>query len=250
MIKIFQFSFLFSILFSVAVHADLTALKLNNQGVDFLKNQNYLMAQEKFIQALAKEPFLSNIHFNLALSFYGLQQVDKAEASYLTAIKLASDEEIKFMSYFNLGEMFGKIKNTELALKYYQEALRMKPDSQETKINIELLIQQQQQQDQKGQGQSKDQQDQQDEKDKKDQKDKQDSKGEQEKKDEKDQGEKEQDQPKQYGKNKPQPKEFKSEELSQNDVNKILGELKQQEQKIRAEFNKKAGKEKARDKDW
>jgi hypothetical protein len=33
-------------------------------------------------------------------------------------------------------------------------------------------------------------------------------------------------------------------------VNKILGELKQQEQKIRAEFNKREVKEKPKEKDW
>ncbi|MGZ5280485.1 MAG: tetratricopeptide repeat protein, partial [Pseudobdellovibrionaceae bacterium] len=59
-----------------------------------------------------------------------------------------------------------------------------------------------------------------------------------------------QDQPKEYGKNKPQPQKFKSGELTQGDVNKILGEIKQQEQKIRAEFNKKETKDEPRDKDW
>ena len=44
--------------------------------------------------------------------------------------------------------------------------------------------------------------------------------------------------------------EFKG-ELSRGDVKKILDEIKQQEQKIRAEYNKKNDyKERPRDKDW
>jgi len=38
--------------------------------------------------------------------------------------------------------------------------------------------------------------------------------------------------------------------LSPSDVNKILGELKQQEQRIRGEYNRKEAKEPPRGKDW
>lgn len=63
--------------------------------------------------------------------------------------------------------------------------------------------------------------------------------------------EKEKDQPKQPAPNqKYQPRPFNGKELSEADVKKILGEIKQQEQKIRSEFNRKDVKEQPRDKDW
>ena len=46
------------------------------------------------------------------------------------------------------------------------------------------------------------------------------------------------------------PRPFQGEELSEGDVKKILGELKNQEQRISANFEKKERKEKKNDKDW
>jgi hypothetical protein len=126
----------------------------------------------------------------------------------------------------------------------YQKALEIIPSSNEVKTNIELLIQQQQGQSggegQQNQPQQGDQQQNQDQKN-------------QEGKDQKDQKDQEQDQ--KEGKQKQQsqkykPRPFNGKELSEGDVKKILGELKQQEEKIRAEYNRKDVKEQPRDKDW
>jgi Ca-activated chloride channel family protein len=226
----------------------------NQQGVNELKNSNPSVAQEKFLSGLATNPLEAKLHYNLGLTFELLGQMEKAQASYQTALKLAQDDATHFSANFNLGEMAQKAKKKDEALAYYQEALKYDPDSKETKTNIELLTQNKQ-----GKGEGDDQQQQKDPKDqdgkgkgdpskdpkenKDDKKDDKDSQG-------KDQKEKKDEDKKQYAKNKPQPQKFKSGELTQGDVNKILGEIKQQEQKIRAEFNKKEAKEPARDKDW
>ncbi len=226
-----------------------SAVLKNDQGISELKGGNMGAAQEKFLTGLADTPLEARLHYNLGLSFEAQGQVDKAQASYSTALKLAQDGFTKFAANFNLGELAQKAKKTDEALAYYQEALKYNPNSQETKINIELLTQDQQG---KGQGDSKDDKD-----DQKDQKDKdgkgkgdQDKESKDNKPDDKKDEKKKEDQPKEYAKNKPQPRKFKSEELTQGDVNKILGEIKQQEQKIRAEFNKKEVKDQPRDKDW
>ncbi|MCB0407438.1 MAG: hypothetical protein KDD34_04480, partial [Bdellovibrionales bacterium] len=49
---------------------------------------------------------------------------------------------------------------------------------------------------------------------------------------------------------KKKPKPFDSKELTKDDVRKILEEIKNQEQKIRAEVYEGQGKDKPRDKDW
>ncbi|HEY1078895.1 MAG TPA: tetratricopeptide repeat protein, partial [Bdellovibrio sp.] len=157
---------------------------------------------------------------------------------------------------FNQAQLLGKQKKVDEAIALYQKALDLVPTSQEAKNNIELLTQQQagggkgqdqeNKDDQKQEGkESKDSKDQKDPKDPKDDKDKKDEK----KPDEKDGKEKEEKpkEPKSSPKYKPRP--FNGKELSEGDVKKILGELKQQEEKIRAEYNK-SGKEQPRDKDW
>ena len=128
-------------------------------------------------------------------------------------------------------------KDVPSILALYQKALEVVPTSNETKTSIELLTQNQQ--GQGGGGDSKDQKDQQNQ-----------NQDQQDQKDQKDQ-EKKEDQPKQVQQSpKYKPRPFQGKELSEMDVKKILGELKQQEEKIRAEYNRKEMKEQPRDKDW
>jgi hypothetical protein len=122
------------------------------------------------------------------------------------------------------------------------------PSSKEVKINIELLIQSQQK---SGKSDDKDNKDKKDSKDKdkngKDQQPKEgDGKEDKENKDGKD--DKVDKKYKDSAKYKPRP--FDGKDLNEGDVKKILGEIKQQESKIRAEYNRKEMKERPRDKDW
>ncbi len=221
-------------------------LLLVREGNVLFAKQSYQAAADKYVEALRYDPFQAETHLNLGLSFELLQQADKALQSYQQAEKLAQSPKVKFMALFNQAQLLGKAKKVDEALDLYQRSLEIMPSSKEVKTNIELLIQDQQGgKDGENKDQPQDQQQQQqkqqgDKKDQKDQKDKQDQ-GEQEKKEDK----------KQYEQSsKYQPRKFDSKELSESDVKKILGELKQQEQKIRAEFNRKESKEQPRDKDW
>jgi Ca-activated chloride channel family protein len=217
---------------------------LNNQAAKDIEGQNYVLAEKKLVEALGHEPMLPELHLNLGLAFLGQGQIEKAQSSFEFAAKQATRAQTKFMALFNLGFMAGKQQKIDEALNYYQQALEVMPDSIETKTNIELLTKDQDQKGKNGQSGDKNQQQKpgegQQDQDQKNDKDKDDDKN------QKDQENK----PKEYQKPKPQPKQFKSEELTQADVNKILGEIKQQEQKIRSEFNKKDAKEKPRAKDW
>ncbi len=215
-------------------------LELNREGNKLLQGQSYAAAMDKYLEALRFDPFASELHLNLGLSFEGLQQAEKAMQSYKTAESLAQQElnnYVLFMARFNQAQLLGKAKKIDEALALYQKALEVVPTSKETKTNIELLTQNQQ--GQGGGGDSKDQKDQKNQnQDQQDQKDQEDQ-------------EKKEDQPKQVQQSpKYKPRPFEGKELSEMDVKKILGELKQQEEKIRAEYNRKEMKEQPRDKDW
>lgn len=236
-----------------AERPDLRALLKNKQGQDLYQKELPSEALAKWIQALESSPETPELHLNIGKAFEALGDSEKALAAYRAAERLSDGPEIQFLSRFNQGALYQKGKKVDEALKAYLLALEVNPTSQETKINIELLIQQQQQ-DQKqkgGQGESQDQKDQEN-KDQKDQNQDQKESDSKDQKDQKDQGEKEKEQekPKSYSNKKPQPRPFKSEELTPSDVNKILGELRNQEQRIRAEFNKREVKERPKDKDW
>lgn len=229
--------FLFLALSGCGVSSTWQALRENSAGVAALKAQNPGGASEHFITGLAGAPFEPVLHLNLGLSLDQQKKPDDAVKSYVVAEAMARNDVEKFIARFNLGEAYGRAKKIDEALMWYQRALEIKPDSLETKVNIELLINQQgkggQDQQQDGQGQGDQKQDSKDQnKDNKDDKDKKDS------------------DKKEYGQTpKYQPRPFKG-ELNESEVKKILGEIRQQEQKIRAEFNRKEVKERPRDKDW
>jgi tetratricopeptide (TPR) repeat protein len=210
------------------------AVSLNNKGVELLKKESPKGAQENFIDALALKPFEAAIHSNLGVSLDQLKEIDKAIQTYSAAEKTAHGD-VLFATRFNLAQAIAKQGKVDEALAWYQKALDVNPTSIETKTNIELLTQQQK----GGGGQGKNDQN----KDQNNKDQNQQGQNDQDKKDKKDQ-------PKEYGKTpKYQPRPFKG-DLNEADVKKILGELKQQEQRIRADFNRKDVKEQPRDKDW
>lgn len=201
----------------------------NSKGKAALEKSQPTEALRNFSEALRERPFAPELQYNSALALDLLGKGDDSERAYRTAIQLADPSQRRFEMYFNLGELAARQKKIPEALSWYQEALRLKPDSRETKINIELLTQSQSQSG-KGDGESKDQKD--------DQKDENHD-------DEQNQGNKK------FAENqKQESKKDSGKELSQEDVRKILGELRQQEQKIRAEYKRREQKEQPRDKDW
>ncbi|MCB0413208.1 MAG: hypothetical protein KDD50_02670 [Bdellovibrionales bacterium] len=186
------------------------------------------------LQALSEDPDNSSARLNLAIIFELLKQLDKAAIENEAIIKSEQNPELKFYAFFNLARVRAEQKNISEALKNYQLALDINPDSQEVKNNIELLWMGQGQG--SGEGDNSDGSDQ----DKKDQ----DGNGDKDK-DKDDKGDSKK--PVQNGKK--QPRKYKG-PLSKNDVRKILEEITNQEQKIRAEEYQKGSKESPREKDW
>lgn len=217
----------------------LSSLYFDYKARNALKDKNPEIALEYELKILENEPLSIQTHSNLGIIFDSLQKKDESGQSFDLALNLLERYKDQlypgdiFQIYYNLGLRFHHAKDTGKALEYYQKALEINPASMETKHNIELLIQQQQGGGD-GKSENKDQQ----------------GKGDQNK-DSKDGDEKEKEQEKdrqQTSKYKPRP--FQGEQLSEADVKKILGELSQQDKKIRANYNKKDRKEDKNAKDW
>ena len=187
-----------------------------------------------FERLLAKYPDQIVLHYNFAWFFINKQ---KTISQFNFVLKSKTFDELRFMSAFNIGTLYGfdKKLHTEdetrlaQALQYYQMALDIKPDSQETKQNIEMLFLQQARQQQTESSQKNSPQQEDNKKQQQDESQKQSQKNENshQKKSNKN-GQKEE--PKQ---------EFQSQKLSKRDVQDILEELKQQEQKIWQELIRK-----------
>jgi tetratricopeptide (TPR) repeat protein len=245
---------------------DLRAIQSNNRTAKKMKDQSTEESQLGYLEAMKYEPFQEEIHLNLGSTYDVLKDPEKAlrlyknaeeiyskkkapfESKYLSFLNPQHPLMLLFISYFNQAQLLARENKIDQALEKYQQALSIVPDSKEVKTNIELLLQQKQQQQGggEGQGDNKDQQDQKDQK----QKDGKDNKD--QNKDQKDgDDEKKQDQKKNYNSSpKYKPREFKG-DLNKESVQKIFGEVSQQEKKMRTQFSKQnQSKESPRDKDW
>jgi Ca-activated chloride channel family protein len=202
----------------------------NREALKKYDLKSYFPAFKDLLAALEDDPLNPYLHLNLGRALEANEEFEKAAQAYKSALMLeGNDEKLKFQTYFNLGSTLGKAKKIDEALEAYQEALEIDPDSKETKHNIELLTQgggggggegesDDKSQDPKN-GQQKDQ-----------------------KQNDKDQDQKD--------KKPKKPKPFESQELTPQDVKKILDEIKNQEQAIRAQEYDKGAKEAPKGKDW
>lgn len=217
-------------LISNAEAATLKSWQHNRQGLKHLKDKAWLPANQDFVKGLEDDPLNPDLQMNLGLTYDANEEYDKSAQAYKGVLKLVPEgSPLRFAALFNLAGSYAKQQKIELALESYQACLEMQPDSREVKNNIELLWQ-------GGGGGGKGDQSKPDPKD-----DKKDGRSNQQKR--------EQAGPEPENK-KQQPKPFQSQELNKEDVKRILDEIKNQEQAIRANEYDKGAKESARGKDW
>jgi Ca-activated chloride channel homolog len=235
---------------------NLSSLYYDYKARNALEHKNPELALEYELRVLENEPYSVQTHSNLGIIFDQLAKKEESGKSFDQALKILDQYKDQlspadlFMIYYNLGlryqtaigekeakpeDMMGNVQN---ALKFYQMALDINPASTETKHNIELLIQQQQ--GGGGKGQDEDKKSEGDDQQKKD--DPKEGDGDDQKKKDETQDRK---QTPKY-----KPRAYKGEKLTEADVKKILGELAQQDKKIRSNYNKKDRKEDKNAKDW
>jgi Ca-activated chloride channel family protein len=187
---------------------------------------------------LSQAPFSTAVKMNLGLTFELNEEYEKAAKEYQSVAQATKDPKMKFYAEFNLGRVYGELGEIEQALSHYQNSLEIKPESVETKTNIELLLQgggggggkgKNKDKSKDGKGEGDEPQD-----------------GDQDKQKQQGQNQDQQQQPQK----KKQPKPFNSKDLTNEDVRRILDELKDQENRIRASEMQKGSKESPRDKDW
>lgn len=203
----------------------------NNKAVDLFTEEKVLESRMSLEKEVVNHPKGGALHYNLGVAHENSKEPEKALKEYISASKNAEDKELQFQANFNAARLYGEQKDIPSALKYYQAALEIKPDSEEVKNNIELLFQ-----GNGGGGSDSDKQQKSDQQDQKENKDQQ-----------------QQPQPQQPQNNqqkKQAPKPFDSKDLSEQDMRKILNELKRQEEQIRAKINNQKSKETPIEKDW
>lgn len=220
MIRLFVSLILF---LATSANADETlgTIRNNNRGVSELEKEKGFQAEKTFLDTLAEDPFNVVLKYNLGTSYLSQKKYDAAAKEYSAILRRAElNQDLAFAAQFNAAIAAQENKNVDLALKHYQGALDLKPDSKEVKTNIELLT------NAKGGGGGQGDQ----------KSDPKDPKG---------------DDPGSGAQNGDKSKDKPEKPIGEKEMQDILEELGRQEQRIRAlEYGNKKGVEKGPSKDW
>ena len=222
------------------------ALILNNKGVLDFYFEDHELAKSSFLKSLVLNPESSLVRYNMSLVDISEERLALAskELSFLEEKTLNSKDyrgkpQDLFKVLFAQAFIKGLLKNVPEALEKYQDCLEVKPNSREVKKNIELLLSAQsgdsgpQGQEQKSDKESKKGNE---ESEAKNQGDKQDESDGKDKSDSPIKGRDD--------------STLKRKKLSENEIEQILNEIKNQESKIRSQENTKYKGEGANGKTW
>lgn len=138
-----------------------TAARYNNEGNAAFEENNYTQALENYTAAKQEDPDLAEPYYNSGNTYYRQGQFDSAEMQTKQSARSSEREENRELaqnSYYNLGNSYFQSQRWGEAIDAYKEALRLNPDDEEAKYNLELALknqeeEQQQQQQQNGGGQ-------------------------------------------------------------------------------------------------
>ncbi len=196
-------------------------------GNEAYNKQQYQQAASIYGTVLTKDPDNSTAAFNLGNTYYRTNKPDDAINVYDKAIEHSSDNSVKARAYYNKGVALQKQNKLPDCIEAYKNGLKLTPQDEEARQNLEraLMIMKQQQ--------KKDQQDQK-------QKKQQDQKQDQQKKDQQKQKDQQQEEP------KPQPSK-----ISKQDAEEKLKSLLDHEKDLQDKLHKvrASGVDKPK-KDW
>ena len=239
--------------------ANLGSYLENQKGLSAYQEGNLEEAQKKFGAAQARDPNLAELDFNQGIVQFQKDQTDDAIESFKRSLqnsRTRKDQNLSAKSLYNLGKAYTKKGDLNEAVRSYANAIRSAAESgnstleDESRKNLELLVQEQKKQDQKPdqnkdskEKESKGEKDQNNQEQKPDQKAEKDSKKDQEEK----KSQKNQSQEKKGDRKNSQ---FDSKKMTREDADRVMSELKTKERELQERLQSQNVKSKDNPKDW
>ena len=113
------------------------------EGNQLYGDQQYEQALDKYRQGLRSVPDSSILQFNIGDAEYKLERFQDALESYNQTLE-ATNEPVTSHALYNLGNTFYRLGKYQESIEAYEEALRLNPDDQDAKFNLEKALQQRQ----------------------------------------------------------------------------------------------------------
>lgn len=213
------------------------------EGNKAYRQENYTDAEIGYRRALENNARSNTAAYNLGNSLYKQEKFQEALEQYESVIANETDKEKLAMAWHNTGNVFMAAGDYPKSIEAYKNALRQKPQDDETRYNLalaqKLLEEQEQEQEEKKDQKEDPKEDQQQEQEKQEQQDQQKQNS------DKDQKQEQQDQQNESQQN--------SNGMSKNNADQILDALMQDEkntqEKVKAEQMKQQRQRKT-DKNW
>lgn len=147
---------------SLAAAGAQTANELVGQGNDYYRQTQFAQAETSYRQALAKEPNHGVAQYNLANALQKQKKYDEAQQLLAKLYSSTQEKRLKSATAYNEGVAHTKQKKLEASIESYKNALRLEPNDQQARENLqkalsELKKQQQDQQQQQKSSSSMDQ---------------------------------------------------------------------------------------------
>lgn len=222
--------------------------KFIREGNGLFNGQDFEKAEVEYRKAIDKKALSFEAGFNLGDALYKQKKYEEALQQFSAMAKEEKDKARLGELYHNIGNTLLAMEKTEESIEAYKESLRNRPNSAETKYNLEYARHKQQQ------DQNKDNQDQnQDNKDNQDQ-DQQDQQDKDKQDQNKDQNKDNQDNKDKQDQQQQQPQEQQG-KISKEDAARLLEALQNDEKNVQEKVQKqKAQEQKAKkmkiEKDW
>lgn len=116
-----------------------TPAQVNNSGHDPYLGGEHARALEHYRDAQERAPDSGEPHYNSGNALYRTEEYEEALQSYDQSLSHAWGE-LRARGFFNRGNAAFQQQNYPEAVEAYEEALRMNPDDQDAKHNLELAL--------------------------------------------------------------------------------------------------------------
>ncbi len=125
------------------------------KGNQAYKNSQFDAASSSYKKALQKAPGNNIASYNLGNSIYKAGKPEDAVKYYDDAIAASNEEGVKEKGYYNKGVAFQKQNKLPECVDAYKHALKLEPNDEEARQNLQRALAQQKQQDKKQDQQKK-----------------------------------------------------------------------------------------------
>ncbi|MCP4545660.1 MAG: hypothetical protein GY835_04225 [bacterium] len=227
---------------------DLTTARANTKGNELVWEGKFEEAVEAYHEEALKRPENGILQRNLAGALARAGRGDESLAAYSQALRFADGNKERAKVLYDLGNALVMAEQAEQAMELWAQAMILDPEDMDLKHNFEFLLKQQQEGEGKDQGDGEN--DQEREPEDSDQSEQEQQEGEQEEEPQQQQGQEEQES-EQPEPQEQQPEPSAEDEMSEEDAQRLLDAMLEEEKELQAERLKKQKTDKKNvEKDW